>query len=74
MSALQVSPRIPKLQKWQEASAPQRVPAERVRKMLREIAFVLHATRVVRQMGGFAAHHLRLAKRPHEAISAAEVV
>jgi hypothetical protein len=33
-----------------ESSRPQVVSAERVKEMLREIAFVLHATRVVRRM------------------------
>jgi hypothetical protein len=34
-----------------KASAPTAVSAERVRQMLREIAFVLHATRVARRVG-----------------------
>jgi hypothetical protein len=56
MATLQRSParRIParthKAPTRREAARPPAVPAERVREMLLEIAFVLHATRVVRRM------------------------
>ena len=42
--------RLPKAPDRLELSQPPEVSAERVREMLREIAFVLHATRVVRRM------------------------
>ncbi len=47
MTALQPSPTRP--HEVRDASGPA-VSAERVREMLLEIAFVLHATRVVRRM------------------------
>jgi hypothetical protein len=53
MPAVQTFHRTRNLQNRRKASAPV-VPAERVRQMLREIAFVLHATRVVGREGGVA--------------------
>jgi len=49
MSQLQATQRIPKTKSCRKASAKRAVSAERVQEMLREIAFMLHATRVVRQ-------------------------
>ena len=48
--ALRIAARTQKAPKRDQA-LPAAVPAERVREMLREIAFVLHATRVVGRMG-----------------------
>jgi hypothetical protein len=54
--APRIAARTRKAHDSREASRPQPVSAEQVREMLREIAFVLHATRVVRRMdGGIAA-------------------
>lgn len=61
MTTLQLSPRprtsarSPKAPHRDEVSQPVAVSATRVREMLREIAFVLHATRVVRRMDEGAA-------------------
>ena len=52
MSTVQVPYRTRKSQKRRKASAQPAASAERVREMLREIAFVLHATRVVAKMDG----------------------
>jgi len=49
MSQLQATQRNPKAKSRRKASAKRAVSAERVQEMLREIAFMLHATRVVRQ-------------------------
>jgi hypothetical protein len=52
MTTLQLSPtRKHKAHSSRELSHPQAVSAERVKEMLREIAFILHATRVVGRMG-----------------------
>jgi hypothetical protein len=50
MSTLQLPHRTRKSRKQRLPSAPPAVSAERVREMLREIAFLLHATRVVGRM------------------------
>ncbi len=42
--------RTPKAEQGEQALPPAAVTAERVQEMLREIAFVLHATRVVGRM------------------------
>ena len=47
MPTVQAPHRTRKSQNRPKASAPAAVPAERVRELLRQIAFVLHATRVV---------------------------
>jgi hypothetical protein len=52
MPAVQIFHRTRNVQN-RKASAPV-VPSERVRQMLREIAFVLHATRVVGRVGSVA--------------------
>jgi hypothetical protein len=51
MSTVQAPRRTLKSRKRQKASAPPAVSAERVREMLREIAFVLHVTRIVGRVG-----------------------
>jgi hypothetical protein len=51
MYTVQVPHRTRKPQKRREASATPAVPAKRVREMLRQVAFVLHATRVVWRVG-----------------------
>jgi hypothetical protein len=51
MSTVQALHRTRKPRNPRKASAPAAVPAERVREMLREITFVLHATRVIRRRG-----------------------
>jgi hypothetical protein len=51
MPAVLAPHRTRKPQNRRQASAPAAVPAERVRQLLREIAFVLHATRVVGRVG-----------------------
>lgn len=54
MSTLQLSPRTAPLPRTrrsaQPTDGPRLVPAQQVRDMLLEIAFVLHATRAVRRL------------------------
>jgi hypothetical protein len=50
MSTMQLPHRPTRPQKRRKSSARPAASAERVKEMLREIAFVLHATRVVRRM------------------------
>jgi hypothetical protein len=47
MSTVQLPHRTRKPHKQRKAPAPPAVSAERVREMLREIAFILHTTRIV---------------------------
>ena len=54
MSTIQATNRIRKSLKSQKTTVTPVVPPERVREMLREIAFVLHATRVVGRMSEVA--------------------
>ncbi len=51
MPTVQARHRTRKPQQRRKASAPTAVSAERVREILLEIAFVLHATRVVGRLG-----------------------
>ena len=50
MPTLQRSPALRITARNHKCPKRDQVPAERVREMLREIAFVLHATRVVRRL------------------------
>ena len=62
MPTLQAPGTARKHRKRRQGSATPAVPAERVREMLLEIAFVLHATRVVGRVGQFQATPARYLK------------